>query len=392
MKRSILFLFLALALLFCACSCREPSVPPEPTIEPTSEPTAAPTPEPTPEPTAVPAMPYASAVLGDEPNDESYAIAVSLYETGANDFDGERAWTVLFDGLTPHTVDRRANPTRFSDDLSVWTTYDRDGDWDNCSLGRCIGDEAEWNALDALLFSREYEADPNAVFYIQTPRFTVRKGDLCRSSTSVWDVVGTTYYIDDDVCTYWINPDGTAIRADADDSVYRSVRALTPEQVAYLYLLYEAYYMAPAIQYPWPAHPEEMDSFHLLIERNGARVELPRESFEGFLALVSVPEDQTAQTYAPCFACVTELLVDADDPAPEVLRFRFVREGYDPDQSPYQWFSLRGDGRIVRETPIGAGYIHTVARWRCFGRNRIVSVAAFPVEDILAFLAPYGIE
>ena len=125
MKRSILFLFLALAFLFCACSCREPSVPPEPTIEPTSEPTAAPTPEPTPEPTAVPAMPYASAVLGDEPNDESYAIAVSLYETGANDFDGERAWTVLFDGLTPHTVDRRANPTRFSDDLSVWTTYDQ---------------------------------------------------------------------------------------------------------------------------------------------------------------------------------------------------------------------------------------------------------------------------
>ena len=85
MKRSILFLFLA--LLFCACSCREPSVPPDPTIGPTAEPTSVPTPE----PTEVPALPYASAVLGDEPNDETYVIAVSLYETGTNDFDGQRA-------------------------------------------------------------------------------------------------------------------------------------------------------------------------------------------------------------------------------------------------------------------------------------------------------------
>ncbi len=373
MKKTTLSILLVLALLFCACACKEPSAPPEPTPAPTE-------------------APYAFSVSDSEPAGSGYEIAVSLYDPGTNDFDGERQWTVIFDGLSPRTVDRRDNPARFDGDYSVWTTYDRDGDWDNCTLGRCIDGETEWKLLDAMLFSRDYREDPDVSVYFQTPRFIVRKGDQCRTSTSVWNEVGKAYYIDDDVCTYWINPDGSVIRTDADGAIFRSAEPLTADETAYLYLLYEAYYITPALQYPCAAHPEEMRGYRLLIERNGVRTELPSESFEPFIKLVSVEADQSIETYAPCFACTTEVFANADYPAPEVLRFRFAAEGYDPDQSPHLWFSLREDGRIVRETPLSAGFIHTVARWRCFGVNRVVSDAAFPVEDILSFLAPYGIE
>lgn len=396
MIRRITLPILAAVLLFCAIGCRQEHSETAASID-SPVPTAAVTPVPTPEPTATPeptpVLPYRDAFLSGEPSDTNCrTIALSLYDAGMNNFDGKRLWTVTFSGLTLRTVDRFANPMRFSDDLSVWMTYDRDGDWDNCSLGRCISDETDWNWLDSVLFSREYEADPSVEFFIQTPRFIVRKGDLCLSSTSIRDVVGKTYYIDDEVCTYWIKPDGTVVRTDADGSRYRAVETLTPEEVAYLCLLYEAHYMTPAIQYPCPAVPEQLDQYHLLIERNGVCTELPPDSFEAFTALVTVPEDQTLSTWTSCFACKTEMFANADYPSPEVLRFRFVQEGYDPDQSPYQWFSLREDGKIIRETPLGAGFIHTVARWRGFGKNRIVSEAVFSVDDILAFVKPYGIE
>jgi hypothetical protein len=398
MNRKTAVLFLVLLFLFCA-ACKgtgapgspSPSetivpIPDEPT--PTAEATSVPaTPVPTPEPDP----PYRAAASGSEPEGSAYEIAVSLFDAGTTDFDGERKWTVSFEGLLPRTVDRCANPMRFSDDLSVWMTYDRDGEWDNCLLGRCISDETDWFWLDAVLFSREYVPDPDAVFYIQTPRFTVRKGDLCLSSTSLFDEIGQTYYIDDDVCTYWIDPNGSVIRADADGTVYRSVDPLNEEQIAYLYLLYEAHYMTPALQYPLAAYPNEMERYRLYVECNGVRVELPVESFASFLKLVTVDTDRSAQTYAPCFACTTELFADSDYPENEILRFRFVAEGYDPDASPHLWFSLREDGRIVRDIPIGAGYIHTVARWRCFGRNRIISKVVFPVDEILAYVKAYGL-
>lgn len=394
MNRKTAVLFLVLLFLFCA-ACKEPdapepSAPSEAIVSIADEP--APTAEATPMPTPEPDPPYRAAVSGSEPDGNGYSTAVSLYDAGTTDFDGERKWTVSFEGLSPRTVDRSANPMRFSDDLSVWMTYDRDGDWDNCTLGRCVSDGTDWFWLDAVLFSREYVPDPDAVFYMQTPRFTVRKGDLCLSSTSLFDEVGKTYYIDDDVCTYWIDPDGSVIRADADGTVFRSVEPLNEEQIAYLYLLYEAHYMTPALQYPLAAYPDEMERYRLYIERNGVRTELPKESFEAFLELVSAAADRSAQTYAPCFACTTELFADSDYPEKEVLRFRFVADGYDPDASLHLWFSLRENGRIVRDTPISAGYIHTVARWSCFGRNRIVSKTVFPVDEILAYVKEYGVE
>ena len=384
MNRKTTLWVLVLFLLFCAaCKGTDAQGSPAPTgqIAPAQTEVPAPTPAP----------PYRSASLGDEPSGNRYDIAVSLYGAGTTDFDGERTWTVSFAGLSPRTVDRRANPARFDGDLSVWMTYDRNGDWDDCTLGRCVSDETDWHWLDSVLFSRDYLPDPDAVFYMQTPRFTVRKGDLCLSSTGLWDEVGKTYYIDDEVCTYWVNPDGSVIRADADGAIYSAVEPLNAEQTAYLYLLYEAHYMTPALQYPCAAYPDEMDRYHLYIERNGIRAELPAESFASFLKLVTVETDQSAQTYAPCFAGTTEMFVNADEPSPEVLRFRFVADGYDPDASPYLWFSLCENGRIIRDIPIGAGYIHAVARWLCFGRNRIVSDAVFSVDGILAFLKPYGI-
>ena len=390
MNRKTTVLILVLLLLFCAaCKGADAQGSPAPTGQ--IAPAAVETPAPTEVAAPTPVPPYRTASLGDEPSGNGYDVAVSLYAAGATDFDGERTWTVSFAGLTPRTVDRCANPMRFDGDLSVWTTYDRNGDWDDCTLGRCIDDETDRNWLRTVLFSRDYTPDPDAEIYMQTPRFLVRKGDLCLSSTSIWDEIGKTYYIDDDVCSYWINPDGSVIRADADGTRYRAIEPLTAEQVAYLYLLYEAHYMTPALQYPCAAYPDEMDRYHLYAERNGVRTELPKESFESFLKLVSVESDQSAQTYAPCFACTTELFADPDYPAEEALRFRFIADGYDPDAALYFWFSLRSDGKIIRDIPLGAGYIHTVARWSCFGRNRIVSKAAFSVDEILAFVKEYGV-
>ena len=383
MNRKIISV-LILLLLFCA-ACKGPDAQGSPA--PTEQ--VAPAPVETPVPT--PAPPYRAASLSDEPSGSAYDVTVSLYAAGTNDFDGERTWTVSFAGLFPRTVDRCENPARFDGDLSVWMTYDRNGDWDDCTLGRCISDGTDRNWLRTVLFSRDYAPDPDAAVYIQTPRFIVRKGDLCRSSTSIFDEIGKTYYIDDDVCSYWVDPDGSVVRTDADGTGYRAVEPLTAEQVAYLYLLYEAHYMTPALQYPCAAYPDEMDRYRLYVDRNGVRTELPAESFEPFLKLVTVETDRSAQTYAPCFACTTELFADSDYPAKEILRFRFVAEGYDPDAAPHLWFSLRENGRIVRDVPLGAGYIHTVGRWVCFGKNRIVSKAAFSVDDVLGFLTTYGV-
>lgn len=370
------FFLMASFLLFCAFGCA--SRAPEP---------AAPTDAP------AESMPYRSAARVDEPSGtDERVFATSLYDAGTNDFDGERLWTVAFDGLSTRTVDRRNSPARFDGDYSVWMTYDRDGDWDNCTLGRCIDDEADWNLLSAVLFSRTFVPDANAEVRIQTPRFLIRKGTLCLSSTSYWDIVGKTYYIDDEVCTYWINPDGSVIRTAPDEVPYRSEQPLTAEEAAYLYLLYEAHYMTATIQCPSPAYPEEQDQYRLLVEKNGVCTELPRDRFEAFTALVTVPEDQTPQSVRSCFACTTEMFANADYPSSEVLRFRFVQDGYDPDQSPQLWFSLREDGRIIRETPLSAGFIHAAARWRCFGKNRFVSVARFPVDEILRFVSDCGAE
>ena len=140
------FFLMASFLLFCAFGCA--SRAPEP---------AAPTDAP------VESMPYRSAARVDEPSGtDERVFATSLYDAGTNDFDGERLWTVAFDGLSTRTVDRRNSPARFDGDYSVWMTYDRDGDWDNCTLGRCIDDEADWNLLSAVLFSRTFVPDANA--------------------------------------------------------------------------------------------------------------------------------------------------------------------------------------------------------------------------------------
>lgn len=383
MNRKTAVLILVPLLLFCvACKGTDAQSSPAPTGQVTPAPVETPVPTPVP--------PYRAASLSDEPSGSAYDVAISLYGAGTTDFDGERTWTVSFAGLSPRAVDRSANPARFSDDLSVWMTYDRNGDWDDCTLGRCLCDGTDWNWLQTVLFSRDYAPDPDAQMFFQTPRFTVRKGDLCLASTSIWNEVGKTYYIDDEVCTYWVDPDGSVVRTDADGTRYRAVEPLTAEQTAYLYLLYETHYMTPALQYPCAAYPDEMDRYHLYVERNGVRTELPAESFESFLKLVTVEADRSVETYAPCFACTTEMFADSDDPAKETLRFRFVAEGYDPDAAPYLWFSLREDGRIVRDLPIGAGYIHTVGRWVCFGRNRVVSKAAFDVDAILKLLEPYA--
>ena len=361
MKKRKLSLFLALILLLC-CGCGGKAAP----------------------------VLYTSAAPCEEPSGEGYSVAMSFYHEGDEPYQLDWDWSIAFEGVSPRDVDRCANPPRFDGDKSVWMTYDRNGDWDDCVLGRCITTQEEWDFMDRVLFSPEYEADPDAQPFMQTPRFILRQGNECTSSAIRAAAEGQTYYIDDTVSQYFVSPDGSVIRIDADESVYRAKKQLDRETVAFLYLLYEGYYNTAVIMVPWaPSIGESADECRLLVDCDGQRVALPGEAFDAFLALIT-EDGNTSEDGNPCYNCTMQIFCDSDYPSPEVLRFRFVREGDDPDQNPFLWFSLRKDGKVIMDRMIGAGYIYNDAWWSASGRNRAISVSTFPVKEITAFVAANG--
>ena len=340
------------------------------------------------------ALPYKSAKLCDEPTGEGYDATISFYheEGGQRQWD----WSMTFTGISPVTVDLMANPPRFDGDKSAWMRYDRSSE-EYGFIGRCITTREQWDYLNRALFSAAYESDPSVrspygAPYAQvpfgTPHFELRQGNQCTRTTSVKDKDGEEHYTDDIVSTYYVLPDGDVIRVDPDESTYRAKKPLDRETVAYLYLLFEAYYGTWPIGVPYV--PDRDQETLLLVERDGVRMQLPQESFDAFVNLIT--EDGNMYLFElHCFDCVTELFTDSDYPSPEVLRFRFVLAGEDPLDSSW-WYSLRQDGKIIWNRFGGGGYIENAESWRTTCGKRWISVSSFDVDEIVALVEANGIK
>ncbi len=166
----------------------------------------------------------------------------------------------------------------------------------------------------------------------------------------------------------------------------RIVTPLEPEAVARLYLLYDTYYRTSPVCYPCRYYPEEYESckVHLLVRRDGEEISVPREQWDAFLAMVSVEKDKEYPDDLPCFGVRTRLFDPEDYPSPELLRFTFYTEDYDPNSESWQrnWFSLREDGRLILELPGSGGRLQGLARWTVYSPVRFVSKAVFDPEAI----------
>lgn len=334
--------------------------------------------EPETEPTLAP------GIACEEPEPSDAGVFVSLYSWEGDDAQ----WCYRFDDVRPVAYDPYEEPVRFNGDQSVWVTYDRDGDSDNCLMGRCVSTRAEWDYLTQVLFSADYQAAPEDTVDFGTPVFILRHGTDCKERTTRIPQ-GQTGYIDDELCRCYVSPDGTVLRCGADGSVLRAVTPLEPEAVARLYLIYETYSTAWPYQYPCIYRLDEPGEKEpaLLVRTAQRELRVPREKWSDFLSLVSVEADRETPTDLPCFGVVTQLYATEDYPSPELLRFTFYTEDYDPNaETWWRWFSLREDGRIILERRSGAGYLYSVAVWNVTCPVRCVSKAIFDPEAITALV------
>lgn len=384
MKR--LFLLLTLLLLCAGCAARSGNMPaasgtptqtaPAPFVTGTAQTETEPV------ETGVP-----PGELCAEPEAPVEGNICALYAlTSSEDFDGALQWSYRFDGLSAIDYDAYDAPVRFDGDRSLWMTYDRDGSFDNCIVGRCISTQAEWDWFDRVLLSAEYEADPEGSIAIGTPVFILRQGSECGERTSRIPS-GSTGHIDDELYRYYVSPDGSVLRCDANGrEPERIVTPLEPEAVARLYLLYDTYYRTSPVCYPCRYYPEEYESckVHLLVRRDGEEISVPREQWDAFLAMVTVEKDKEYPDDLPCFGVRTRLFDPEDYPSPELLRFTFYTEDYDPNSESWQrnWFSLREDGRLILELPGSGGWLQGLARWTVYSPVRFVSKAVFDPEAI----------
>ena len=341
---------------------------------------------------AKPAESWPVGVPCPEPEAGEPGAFVSFYtvaETSDSGFPTQWQQSFRFDGLASSEYDLFAAPARFEGDKSLWMTYNRDGDFDNCVLGRSITVQEEWDYFHRVLFSAEYEAAPDGTACFGTPEFILRQGTACAQSTSR-NPPGGKGYIDDELCRYRVSSDGSVLRIDADGSIFRIVTPLEAETVARLYLLYETYFRSCAVLSPCGYDLNELgQDIVLLVRRGEEELSIPREKWEDFLALVSVEEDKELSAGPPCYAVVNELFLREDYPAPQVLRFRFVRKDDDPDAAPFRWFSLREDGRLILESPQGAGMTYPIqVRWTVSSAVRYVSRAVFDKDAILQLIFP----
>lgn len=392
MKR--LFFLLLVLILLAGCAAQGGNPPAASGTEPVSSaPSATETPQTETETPETEAMqtetepagtepPLAPGVACEEPELTDAGVFVSLYSW----WDAsELQWSYRFDDVRQIEYDPYEAPVRFDGDKSVWTTYERDGDSDNCLMGRCVSSRAEWDYLTRVLFSADYQADPEAAADFGTPVFILRQGADCKERTTRIPV-GQTGYIDDELCRYYVSPDGTVLRCDADGSVFRAVTPLEPEAVARLYLIYETAYRAWPIRCPCIYRLDEPDEQEpvLLVRTADRELRVPKEKWSDFLALVSVEADKEIPSDLPCFRVLTQLYAAEAYPSPELLRFTFYTEDYDPDSPGWQqhWCSLREDGRIILEAPYGAGGVYTVAHWNVRSPVRYVSMAVFDTEAI----------
>ena len=336
-----------------------------------------------------PESPFAPGVLCEEPALESEGVFVSLYRSDSENNAGALwQWSCRFNDVRSIAYDPYSPPVRFEGDKSLWMTYQRDGDFDNCIVGRCISTQAEWELFTRVLFSVEYEADPEFSVPWGSPEFILRQGTDCTERTSR---IGSdkTGYLDDEVCRYCVTADGDVLRCDADGSILRAITPLGPETVARLFLIYEAYYRAYTIQCPCIYHLDEPGGEEpmLLVRTADRELYVPKEKWTDFLALVSVEEDKEVPSDLPCFQVITQLYSLEDYPSPEVLRFTFYTDDYDPDSgSWWRWFSLRQDGRIIVETRSGVGLQYNIAYWSVICPVRFISKASFDVGAITALL------
>lgn len=323
-----------------------------------------------------------------EPTGGESGILLTMYEMDG-DRNAERTWkwTYRFEGLTPREVDRYAVPARFEEDKSLWMTYDLDGDWDNCVIGRCITLQEEWDFFRDKVFSLAYEPDESAALHFKQARFILRQGTEAQNSTSFGAKDGETGYIDDEVCTYGILPDGTVTRFDADGSQYRATAALAAEDVAYAYLLYSAYLGAqPGLYLGY--HASWAEPLAAVVERDGQRTEVTGEQLDALLRLLLDEEQLSgANPYPLALRCRTVFFDPEPYPSPEVLRFWCVESSrLGEELSPYLIFSLREDGHIIRERPLPGGMIDYGYLWSVGGQLRCVSEETYPVDDLLALV------
>ena len=384
---------LALALLLC-CSCGMQTVSVEPIACPPAEavtqdpspvqPAPADPPEETDESAAIPFPP---GVPCSEPESDEQLVSVSLYTAEEGEiFGSARQWSYRFDGMSPVEYDQFAPPARFDGDKSLWMTYNRDGSFDNCVIGRCIQTQAEWDVFAKALFSAEYAPAPGETIPFGTPEFLLREGTECAQSTGR-NPPGGKGYIDDELCRYCVSPDGSVLRVEPDGTISRAVAPLDEETVARLYLLYETYFRSYAVLFLSLYYLNEPgQGLRLLVRHGEEELSVPEEKWDAFCALLSVDEDKEVSSDIPCFAVVNQLFVQEDYPSPEVLRFRFLTADDDPDAAPFRWLSLREDGRLITEMSGGGGMVHYVARWTVTGRSRYVSQAVFDVDAVLALL------
>ncbi len=387
MKKSVLILWLLIFLLFAGCAVSKgkqsttAAAAPSQTAPPDTGPTDT---EPVEtEPAFTPGIPCEEPELSDE------GVFVWLFSYGDGSANSRvLQWSYRFDDVRPIEYDPYASPVRFDGDKSLWTTYERDGESDNCLMGRCISTQAEWDFIDRVLLSAEYEADPDDSVPFGTPVFILRRGTDCAERTTRIPP-GRTGYIDDEVSRYHVTPDGNVLRCDADGSVFRAVTPLAPETAARLYLIYESYYKAWTIQCPCVYHIEEPDQKEpvLLVRTADKEFTVPKEQWTDFLSLVSVEEDKEVSSDLPCFKVVNQLYALEEYPSPEVLRFTFFTEDYDPDSVHWwRWLSLREDGRIILENRFGVGSLYNIAFWNVICPVRYVSKATFDVDAICALV------
>lgn len=291
-------------------------------------------------------------------------------------------WSYRFVVEEPITYDMEAPPVRFADDKSLWMTYQRDGDSDNCLMGRCIRTQGEWAFMERVLFAPEYQSDPEYTVPFGTPEFLLRQGTDCSQCTTRIPP-GQTGYIDDELCRFCVSPDGSVLRLDADGSIFRSAAPLEPEDVARLYLIYESYYRAWTRQVVFPYNPEvPREELRLLVRTADREISVPPEKWDAFLALVSREEDKEIPEDLPCFKVIQQLFVTEDYPAPELLRFRFLQTDDDPDSMFLRWFSLREDGKITVDSPWGGSLLRPLAAWTVGSPVRHISKISFDAEAI----------
>lgn len=392
---------LALALLLC-CACGLQPVPLEPIAcppaeavtpdppalrpEPTEVFPAAPVPVPA-EPDEPEGIPFPPGVSCSEPETGAEGTYISLYTAEENEIFGSAwQWSYRFDGMPPVEYDQFVPPARFDGDKSLWMTYQRDGSFDNCVIGRCIRTQTEWDFFDQALFSAEYVSAPGDTVPFGTPEFILREGTECAQSTGR-NPPGGEGYIDDELYRYCVCPDGSVLRVEPDGTISRAAAPLDGETVARLYLLYETYFRSYAVLSLSLYYLNEPGrELRLLVRRGEEEVSVPEEKWDAFCALLSVEEDKEVPSDIPCFAVVNQLFVQEDYPSPEVLRFRFLTADDDPDAAPFRWLSLREDGRVIVEMSGGGGMVHYVARWTVSDRNRYVSRAVFDADAVLALL------